>query len=179
MGDDAAGRGLLSHAIKAGIDVSRVSVHQTLPCESRRECHPSSSTSSSSSSTSSSSSSTSSTNNAHVGGTLTRTDTPVSTASYCAIHDSTGQLVAAVADVRIIAALTPDSILEHSQAIKDSQLVVVDGNLLPATFEALVRHTADLHVPLFFEPTSDHKCILPILTNTISKVPKLLLLLLL
>ena len=101
---------------------------------------------------------------------MARTDTPVSTASYCAIHDSTGQLVAAVADVRIIAALTPDSILEHSQAIQDSQLVVVDGNLLPATFQALVRHTADLKVPLFFEPTSDHKCVLPILTNTISKV---------
>jgi hypothetical protein len=101
---------------------------------------------------------------------MARTDTPVSTASYCAIHDSSGQLVAAVADVRIIAALTPNSILEHTQAIQDSQLVVVDGNFLPATFEALVRHTAELQIPLFFEPTSDHKCVLPILTNTISKV---------
>jgi hypothetical protein len=109
---------------------------------------------------------------------MARTDTPVSTASYCAVHDSRGQLVAAVADVRIIAALTPESILEHSQAIQESQLVVVDGNLFPAAFEALVRHTSDLQIPLFFEPTSDHKCVLPILTNTISKVLRLLLLLL-
>ena len=109
----------------------------------------------------------------HVGSTEARTDTPVSTASYCAVHDSRGQLVAAVADVRIIAALTPNSVLEHTQAIKNCQLVVVDGNLLPATFTAVVQRTADLQIPLLFEPTSDHKCVLPITTNTISKVLQL------
>ena len=105
-----------------------------------------------------------------MGYTETCTETPVSTATYSAIHDSSGQLVAAVADVRVIAALTPDIILEHTQTIKECKLVVVDGNLLPTTFEALVRHTADLQIPLLFEPTSDHKCVLPIRTDTISKV---------
>ena len=159
MGDDAAGRGLLSHAINAGIDVSRVSVHQGLPhlSKSKREDHPSASTSHDS-------------NKGHMVCTEARTDTPVSTASYCAIHDSGGQLVAAVADVRIIAALTPDSVLEHIQNNRKCQLVVADGNLPPTTFAALVEGTASLQIPLFFEPTSDHKCVLPIRTNTISKV---------
>lgn len=159
MGDDAAGRGLLSHAINAGIDVSRVSVHQGLPhlSKSKREDHPSASTSHDS-------------NKGHMVCTEARTDTPVSTASYCAIHDSGGQLVAAVADVRIIAALTPDSVLEHIQNNRKCQLVVADGNLPPTTFAALVEGTASFQIPLFFEPTSDHKCVLPIRTNTISKV---------
>lgn len=150
MGDDAAGRGLLSHAINAGIDVSRVSVHQVLP-------HLSDSTSNDS-------------NDGHMVRAEARTDTPVSTASYCAIHDSGGQLVAAVADVRIIAALTPDSILDHIQNNKQCRLVVADGNLPPTTFAALVEGTASLQIPVFFEPTSDHKCVLPIRTNAISKV---------
>ena len=76
-------------AINAGIDVSRVSVHLTLPHESRREDYPSSSCFSSSYSSFPSPES----QNVHIGGTMARTDTPVSTASYCAIHDSSGQLV--------------------------------------------------------------------------------------
>lgn len=155
VGDDEAGRGLLAHAKESGIDISTVKITKTLSTpvyslEGKPEDLPVNTTSTSTS----------------------NTPIPVvaATATYTAIHDTTGSLALAIADVRVILELSPHTVQQHTQLITDSQLVVADGNLSPHTFNALLNTAHSLGVPLFFEPTSDHKCILPILTGTISKV---------
>lgn len=156
MGDDEAGRGMLAHAKESGIDVSAVIITKTLsasvPCDDEKRNTQSNTTSISTSSVPS--------------------HPPVSavTATYTAIHDSSGTLALAVADVRVISEVTPHTVREHTQLINNSQLVMVDGNLDPRTFNALLNTVDLMQIPLFFEPTSDHKCVLPILTGTISKV---------
>jgi sugar/nucleoside kinase (ribokinase family) len=150
VGDDEAGRGLLAHARESGIDVSTVKITKTLSVPD--EGKPKNSTSTS-------------TSNAPVPVPVT-----AATATYTAIHDTTGTLALAIADVRVIQELSPHTVQQHTQLISDSHLVVVDGNLSPHTFNAVLNTAHSLGVPIFFEPTSDHKCVLPILTGTMSKV---------
>ena len=59
--------------------------------------------------------------------------------------------------------------LESSGVLKETAVVIVDGNYHPAVFAALARAVDDTksytgsRTPLLaFEPTSDHKCTLPI-----------------
>ena len=49
-------------------------------------------------------------------------------------------------------------------------LIVADGNLSPSTFTTLAELAHTHQVPLFFEPTSDHKCTLPIVTGMLGYV---------
>jgi hypothetical protein len=156
VGDDEAGRGLLAHARESGIDVSTVKITKTLSAPYCIEGKPKNNTSSSTS-----------TSNAPVPAPVPVTAV---TATYTAIHDTTGTLALAIADVRVIQELSPHTVQQHTQLISDSHLVVVDGNLSPHTFNAVLNTAHSLGVPLFFEPTSDHKCVLPILTGTMSKV---------
>jgi sugar/nucleoside kinase (ribokinase family) len=158
VGDDEAGRGLLAHARESGIDVSTVKITKTLSAPDCVEGKPKNLT------LDSTSSSTSTSN--------TPVPVPVTaaTATYTAIHDTTGTLALAIADVRVIQELSPHTVQQHTQLISDSHLIVVDGNISPHTFNAVLNTAHSLGVPLFFEPTSDHKCVLPILTGTMSKV---------
>jgi sugar/nucleoside kinase (ribokinase family) len=102
------------------------------------------------------------------------------TATYTAIHGSDGDLVVSAGDFRVLEHFTEDSVLslEHEGVIAEASVVVIDGNFSPLVFAALARavHRAkkaraekgkgDNNITsgplLFFEPTSDHKCTLPI-----------------
>lgn len=124
VGDDDDGRSLLSHAARAGVDVTRVRV---IP--------------------------------------------EGITASYVAVHGPGGDLVAGVASMEVIqAGLGEAEVAALAGRVRLSQLVVSDGNLSPATFAALCRLCVSFAVPLFFEPTSDHKCLLPLLANSLPLV---------
>ena len=96
-----AGRGMLEDANKRGIDVTRVATISTTSFPSS-----SSTTSSTSSSTSSSSTSTSKGTSHDNMGTFhvpdTSDDHSVATATYSAIHNEQGDLIAAVADVAVL-----------------------------------------------------------------------------
>jgi pseudouridylate synthase / pseudouridine kinase len=93
------------------------------------------------------------------------------TATYAAVHDHTGDLVVAIADMDIFHKLiTPQVVRKFEQRIRSSELVVVDGNVSPGAFSAVASMCSQFDVPLFFEPTSVHKCTLPIIANSLSKV---------
>ena len=96
--------------------------------------------------------------------------TATATATYSAIHSNNGDLIAAIADTSILTHITPHTIIKHTHNIQTCRLVLVDANLPPDTFSTLINLCRTLRTPIFFEPTSDIKCVLPISTNTIQSV---------
>jgi sugar/nucleoside kinase (ribokinase family) len=177
VGDDAAGKGLLRHTAEAIVDVSRVRVilnnhnHQnqndgTSDGSSTKETqrvvpHERDSAAGNrgmvvadKADTASASSQTPST----------------ATATYTAVHDCDGELVVAVADVAVLSSLDRAAVESLSGAVRRSRLIVSDGNLSAEAFTTLLRLSTTYGVPVFFEPTSDYKCILPISTRTIGQV---------
>lgn len=83
------------------------------------------------------------------------------TASYSAIHDQNGDLNVGVADMSIFTQINADYIQSIQSKILNSQLIVMDGNIPKETFKAVAELCAENKKPIFFEPTSDHKCLLP------------------
>lgn len=133
VADDAWGRALVQGLEEAGVDASRVKIVS-----------------------------------------VTGADSPsvsVSTATYTAIHGSDGELVVSAGDFSILKHFDEGDVeaLESSGVLKETAVVIVDGNYHPAVFAALARAVDDTKsktgspTPLLaFEPTSDHKCTLPI-----------------
>jgi sugar/nucleoside kinase (ribokinase family) len=97
----------------------------------------------------------------------------IQTASYTAIHDNTGDLALAVANMNIFEKINDEYISKYSNDIIRSKVILIDGNI---SFNAL-KYISQLLANnnnnnsssnkngnvLIFEPTSDHKCLLPFL----------------
>ncbi|RLN94311.1 hypothetical protein BBJ28_00003835 [Nothophytophthora sp. Chile5] len=81
----------------------------------------------------------------------------LATAVYSAVLDSTGDLDAAIADMRAFEAIESSAISD--KAIEDSKLVIADGNLSPNTLGNLFKRSASLGVSVWFEPTSVQKAL--------------------
>jgi len=84
------------------------------------------------------------------------------TASYTAIHDNTGDLSLAVADMNIFRNINEEYINHYSSDLISSKVIVVDGNISYNALKCITSYLANNQV-LIFEPTSDHKCLLPFL----------------
>lgn len=113
------------------------------------------------------------------------------TATYSAIHDSNGDLSVSLADMSILTHVDSNLINSLEGKIEACRVVVVDGNITPEAFTALVRTVNNVKLRkeqqqratssigtnasqstplLFFEPTSDFKCHLPIVTKTLASI---------
>lgn len=95
-----------------------------------------------------------------------------STACYTAIHDNSGELVIGIADMNIFSLLDPAYMRSAAlrKKIEEAKIIIADGNLSKEGFIALAQLCEEYKRPLFFEPTSDHKCLLPFHANAIDKV---------
>lgn len=91
----------------------------------------------------------------------------VQTASYTAIHDDTGDLALAVANMNIFEKINDDYISHYNNDIIRSKIILVDGNIsfnaLKYISQLLSENNSKSNNVLIFEPTSDHKCLLPFL----------------
>lgn len=94
------------------------------------------------------------------------------TASYTAVHDERGDLHVAVADMDIFKELSPSRVKDALVDVKNTKLIVADGNLSKETFNEVARISSEHRTPLFFEPTSVFKCTLPIHADVLSQVPQ-------
>lgn len=106
---------------------------------------------------------------------VTQSSSSHSTAVYSAVHDHTGDLVVAIAAMDIFQQLLTPDILKsqtHLQNILKSscELVVLDGNVSIELFSTVSAFCAQYDIPIFFEPTSVPKCILPIASNCLHHV---------
>lgn len=91
------------------------------------------------------------------------------TASYLAIHDRT-DLLLGVADMRCLAQLDAHFVKGLAEAVAAASVVVADGNLSSEAFFTLSSICRHFGVPLVFEPTSDHKCLLPFAAKVFHRV---------
>jgi hypothetical protein len=102
---------------------------------------------------------------------LTRTiDNIPSTATYTAVHDNDGDLAYGIADMRIFSFLDPTYISRLAGFIRSSRIVIADGNINADTLAEVAGLCVSNAVPLMFEPTSKHKCTLPLTANSLHKV---------
>lgn len=97
------------------------------------------------------------------------------TATYTAVHDHTGDLLVAVADMGIFSeGLTPEIVRTGlSDAISnrnESKLVVIDGNLSSESFGSAAAVCVESNIPLIFEPTSIPKASVPLEADCMNKV---------
>lgn len=92
------------------------------------------------------------------------------TAVYNAIHDNSGDLCLGIADMNIFKQINTHYIKTISETIQKSRIVVVDANITPDAFKTLATVCTHYNVPIFFEPTSDHKCLLFFHAGCIDKV---------
>ncbi|CAM9666376.1 unnamed protein product [Ectocarpus sp. 6 AP-2014] len=83
------------------------------------------------------------------------------TASYVAVLGGDGDLVAAVADMRVLERMTADFVERHASIVDGASVVIADGNLPPEGFARVSGLCAERNVPLVFEPTSVAKCSVP------------------
>jgi sugar/nucleoside kinase (ribokinase family) len=93
------------------------------------------------------------------------------TATYTAVHDDVGELVAAVADMGLIAEqLTADHIEHRRSDLLAADIVVCDGNISPQTFEKVADICDYGRITLVFDCTSDAKASLPLLAGRIGSI---------
>ena len=83
---------------------------------------------------------------------IERTDLP--TGTYTAILDSDGELIVAVADMAATDALGPDHVSRARDLIAAAGLLVLDGNLAPATLEHARDLAGTAEVRTILEPVS-------------------------
>ena len=81
-----------------------------------------------------------------------RSDLP--TGTYTAILDSDGELIVAVADMAATDHLAPDHVNQAREVIATAGLVVLDGNLAPATLEHALDLAVTAQVRTILEPVS-------------------------
>jgi len=74
-------------------------------------------------------------------------------------------LVAAVADMRIFDEIDATYVGGLEEYIEKATLIIADGNLSTDAFRVLGELCLRHRKPFYFEPTSDHKCLLPLLVN--------------
>lgn len=83
---------------------------------------------------------------------IERSDHP--TGTYTAVLDSDGELIVAVADMAATDNLGPDPINQAREVIASSRLLILDGNLAPATLEHAVDLASAAEVRTILEPVS-------------------------
>lgn len=92
------------------------------------------------------------------------------TAVYNAIHDEKGDLVIGIADMNIFKEINPHYIKTLAGSIENAQLIVVDGNIPIDSFAILGNICRHYKKPIFFEPTSDAKCLLPFHAESLDQI---------
>lgn len=89
------------------------------------------------------------------------------TGTYTAILDADGELVSAVADMAATDGLTPDDVRRQADLVTSAALLVLDGNLAPATLAAALELAVPNGVRVVLDPVSVPKAarLAPVLTE--------------
>ncbi|KAI1315821.1 hypothetical protein EDD11_000316 [Mortierella claussenii] len=83
------------------------------------------------------------------------------TATYTAIHDSTGNLFSAIADMDVFE-LLPPSMVESAIIKHKPRTICFDGNISTDCMRTILETSRQHNIQTFFEPTSVAKCARPL-----------------
>lgn len=105
-------------------------------------------------------------------------DKQYTTAIYSAIHNHTGDLLIGMASMSIFKELLTSNILNDNTKLynmikNDCKLVIIDGNISIQLFQKICNVSSKYNIPIFFEPTSVAKSILPVESNCLHYVSKI------
>ncbi|MGQ9627364.1 MAG: carbohydrate kinase family protein [Anaerolineae bacterium] len=75
-------------------------------------------------------------------------------AAYLAVLDEEGRLAISVDDMEIVKSITSQYIYQRRRLIRDSDMVVMDANLLTSTIRSLLKVARRYRVPVCADPTS-------------------------
>lgn len=76
------------------------------------------------------------------------------TGTWVAVLDADGELLVGVADLAGTEAIGPDDVRRVSRLVDSADLVVLDGNLSPATVASTARLAAETGTPVVLDPVS-------------------------
>lgn len=86
--------------------------------------------------------------------------TSKTTPTVSIIFDSTGEVAACVADVKLLEQEMSSSVLHRQrQLIQGAGILVIDGNMAPAAAQTACSLASAAQVPVYFEPVSAPKSI--------------------
>jgi pseudouridine kinase len=101
--------------------------------------------------------------------------TAAATGSYVAVLDSDGELVVSVSDMEGTDALAPDDVRRAAALVSTAELLVLDGNLAPATLAACLDLARDSGTPVVLDPVSVPKAsrLAPLASDLLAVTPNL------
>lgn len=97
-------------------------------------------------------------------------DKNIRTATYTAVHDNKGSLAVSIADMDIFMQIDENQIESAINNCNDDAVILLDGNLSEGTFQRVVNLATLRQLTLAFDATSDFKCILPLISNSLHKI---------
>jgi len=86
------------------------------------------------------------------------------TATYTAMLDSGGECRFGVGDMGVHGAVTPAYVRSKEREVRESSLVVCDGNMSQETVHTLMEICSKNQTPFFYEPTDIRKAVKPLLS---------------
>lgn len=94
----------------------------------------------------------------------------VSTGSYSAIFDPTGELIIGCGDMRAHSYISPQLIEQNKDNLINSEMVVIDADIPRETIDYICNLCFENKVPIWFNPTDIRKCTKVVETNNLSKL---------
>lgn len=82
----------------------------------------------------------------------------VSTGSYCAIFEPSGELKLAIGDMKAHDKVTPELIEKNLEVIKESEMCVLDACMPTETIEKICSVCNQYSIPVWYNPTDIRKC---------------------
>ncbi|XP_049799990.1 uncharacterized protein LOC126235311 [Schistocerca nitens] len=83
------------------------------------------------------------------------------TACYTAVLDKHGECHMGIGDMNIHDLITPSLILKSEQKLRESCMILMDGNIPQETVDLILKLAEDGDIPVWFEPTDVSKSIKP------------------
>lgn len=78
----------------------------------------------------------------------------LSTGTYIAVVNQSGELQFALDDMNALAALTPEYLIGKIQLFEDARMVFLDTNLQPESLDTVIRLASEANLPIAADPTS-------------------------
>ncbi|XP_064652421.1 uncharacterized protein LOC135503064 [Lineus longissimus] len=94
----------------------------------------------------------------------------ISTATYCAVLESTGRLLYGIGDMKIHDRITKGMIAKHEDAISQASVVALDGNIPADSIKYVIDLCNETKVPVWYDCTDILKACKPFLSDAWKKL---------
>lgn len=90
------------------------------------------------------------------------------TASYSIVADQSGELIMAVGDMENHDGVSPETLKNFEEDIKEAGIVVLDGNISTSTLRTALELCSQYNTPTWFDPTTVGRSVRPFLNKDVN-----------